>query len=78
MRGVGLMIGIELAGAGVARAVQAACLEREMIVLTCGTTDSVLRLVPPLTVSEAELTEGLAVLDDAMAVVAGRSVPGAG
>ena len=83
VRGVGLMIGVEVAGAEVAGAevagaVKDACLDRGLIVLTCGTDDSVLRLVPPLTVSDAEWADGLAILEEAMALVDGQSLPRAG
>ena len=67
-----------MAGAEVAGAVKDACLDRGLIVLTCGTDDSVLRLVPPLTVSDAEWADGLAILEEAMALVDGQSLPRAG
>ena len=38
-----------------------------MLVLTCGTYGNVLRFLPPLVISEALLTEGLSVLEDAFA-----------
>ena len=33
-----------------------------MIVLSCGPDENVLRLVPPLTITDDELSQGLAVL----------------
>ncbi|HEX8805267.1 MAG TPA: aminotransferase class III-fold pyridoxal phosphate-dependent enzyme, partial [Acidimicrobiales bacterium] len=47
VRGVGLMIGVELAGKDVTDAVCQRCLEAGVIVLTCGPEENVLRLVPP-------------------------------
>jgi len=58
LRGRGLLIGIEVAAD--AKAIVATCMERGLLILTAG--DTVLRLVPPLTLSEAEADEGLAIL----------------
>jgi 4-aminobutyrate aminotransferase len=67
VRGVGLMIGVELADTATAEAVQKRCLEAGLLVLTCGPHGEVLRLVPPLTITDADLDEGLAILVDALA-----------
>jgi 4-aminobutyrate aminotransferase/(S)-3-amino-2-methylpropionate transaminase len=40
-----------------------------VIVLTCGTHGNVLRLLPPLTISDELLTDGLDVLEQAFAAV---------
>ncbi|HZQ28570.1 MAG TPA: aminotransferase class III-fold pyridoxal phosphate-dependent enzyme [Acidimicrobiales bacterium] len=66
VRGVGLMIGVELADDSVAHRVQDHCLDAGLLVLTCGPGDNVLRLVPPLTVTDAELDEGLDILTAAI------------
>jgi 4-aminobutyrate aminotransferase len=62
VRGLGLMIGIELADSSVADAVCSMCLDRGVIVLSCGPGENVLRLAPPLTITDEELTHGLDVL----------------
>ena len=59
VRGVGLMIGVELVNGDVASRVQRECSGNGLPVLTCGTRDQVLRLVPPLTVSDDEVAVGL-------------------
>jgi 4-aminobutyrate aminotransferase-like enzyme len=41
-----------------------------MVVLSCGAHDSVLRLVPPLNLSQAELDEGWEILNGAFQEVA--------
>lgn len=66
VRGVGLMVGVQLADAGTAARVQQACLDAGVLVLTCGPGDDVLRLIPPLTISDDELEHGLAVLGAAL------------
>lgn len=67
VRGRGLLLGVELA-APVARDVELAC--RERFLLTNAVSPSVLRLAPPLTVTEQEVDLALAVLTDAVAAVA--------
>ena len=59
LRGRGLLIGIEVAAD--TKAVVATCMERGLLILTAG--DTVLRLVPPLILSEAEADEGMAILE---------------
>jgi 4-aminobutyrate aminotransferase len=62
VRGIGLMVGVELADKAVTEAVCAACLDAGVIVLSCGPDENVLRLVPPLTIADDELDHGLSVL----------------
>lgn len=62
VRGVGLMIGVELRDAATAEAVALSCLDQGLIVLTCGPHQSVLRLAPPLNITDAELDLGLDIL----------------
>jgi 4-aminobutyrate aminotransferase/(S)-3-amino-2-methylpropionate transaminase len=76
VRGRGAMIAIELVRPGtevpdpaLARAVVTECHTARVIVLTCGTHGNVLRLLPPLTISDELLTDGLDVLEQAFAAV---------
>lgn len=69
VRGRGAMIAVELVRPGDAepdpaltKALAAACHRAGVIVLTCGTFGNVLRLLPPLTISDELLAEGLDVL----------------
>jgi 4-aminobutyrate aminotransferase len=62
IRGIGLMVGVELADKETTDAVCAACLDAGVIVLACGPGENVLRLVPPLTISDADMDLGLDVL----------------
>ena len=66
IRGIGLMIGVELAGKAVTQGVCGACLDAGVIVLSCGPDENVLRLAPPLTITDDELDHGLTVLCDAI------------
>ena len=61
VRGRGLMVGVELDGsvaAGSAGVVSKECVQEGLLLLTAGVYES-LRFIPPLTVSEAEIAEGL-------------------
>jgi 4-aminobutyrate aminotransferase/(S)-3-amino-2-methylpropionate transaminase len=73
VRGRGAMIAIELVhrdtadpDPGFTAAVANAAREQGVIVLTCGTYGNVLRFLPPLTISDELLDEGLDVLADAI------------
>ena len=74
VRGRGAMQAVELVRAGtkepdadLTKAVAAACHQRGVVVLTCGTYGNVLRFLPPLAISDALLTEALDVLDEVFA-----------
>jgi 4-aminobutyrate aminotransferase-like enzyme len=51
-----------------ARAIVAACMERGLLVLTAG--DNVVRFVPPLVVTEAEVDRAVEILETALKGVA--------
>ena len=72
VRGRGLMIGTEFTrdgkpDAASAKAVQRACLDRKLLLLTCGTYDNVIRWIPPLVVNEAQIDDALAIFAEALA-----------
>ena len=69
IRGRGAMLAVELVQAGskepnpeLTKAVAAACLKEGVIILTCGTYGNVIRLLPPLVISDELLLDGLQVL----------------
>ena len=77
IRGRGAMMAIELVQPGTARttkevnaeaakAIAAACLQAGVIILTCGTYGNVIRLLPPLVISDELLGDGLDVLSAAV------------
>ncbi len=67
VRGIGLMVGVELTSATVCARVQRRCLDAGLLVLTCGPGEDVLRLIPPLTISDVELGSALSILCGALA-----------
>jgi len=72
VRGLGLMVGVEFTGArgepdkATCGAVQAACLEQNLLLLTCGSFENVIRWIPPLIVNRAQLDEALGVFRGAL------------
>ena len=66
IRGAGLMIGVETPDGETAARVQEHCLRESMIVLNCGPRSHVLRLVPPLNISDADFDLGLGILEAAL------------
>ena len=76
VRGRGMMTAIELVADRATKepldgasgtAIVRRCLEQGVVILKAGTFDNVIRLLPPLTIDEGLLDEGLDVLDEAMA-----------
>jgi 4-aminobutyrate aminotransferase len=66
VRGVGLMIGIELADGETCTDARHRALSNGLVLLPCGSRDEVLRLIPPLNVSDDELDIGLAIVAKAV------------
>jgi 4-aminobutyrate aminotransferase/(S)-3-amino-2-methylpropionate transaminase len=70
VRGLGAMVAIELCKNGdlhqpdadLAKALAAEATQRGLILLTCGTYGNVVRILVPLTASDAVLDEGLAII----------------
>ena len=62
VRGKGLILGLELTAP--ARNIVAACMERGLLVLTAG--DHVVRFVPPLVVTEAEVDRAVGIVEAAL------------
>ena len=76
VRGRGLMIGIEIkaqndASKSITNALQKSCLEKDLLLLTCGTYGNVIRWIPPLIVTAEQIDEALAVFAEALKEVQG-------
>lgn len=65
VKGRGMLIGIETNDGQRAGAIATACFEQGMILETAGPSDSVVKLLPPLTISSDEVDKGLAILSEA-------------
>jgi 4-aminobutyrate aminotransferase/(S)-3-amino-2-methylpropionate transaminase len=75
VRGRGMMTAIELVAdretkepldGAAGNAIVRRCLEEGVVILKAGTFDNVIRLLPPLTIEEALLDDGLGILDEAI------------
>lgn len=72
VRGLGSMIGVELTTAAgqpdsaTARALTQACFEHGLLLLTCAAYGQVVRWIPPLIVSDAQINEALAIFARAL------------
>ena len=75
VRGPGLMVGTEFttperkADKDTTKAVQQACLARDLLLLTCGTYENVIRWIPPLIVTAEQIDTALDIFADALAEV---------
>jgi 4-aminobutyrate aminotransferase len=73
VRGVGLMVATEFTDANgrpdgaTATDVQQACLRRNLLLLTCGSYGNIIRWIPPLVVTEAQINEALTIFNEALA-----------
>ncbi len=65
VRGRGLMVGVEFTNVegqpdkDTCKAVQKACLDNRLLLLTCGTHENVIRWIPPLIVNQKQIEEAL-------------------
>jgi 4-aminobutyrate aminotransferase len=77
VRGVGLMIGTEFRtpdrkpDKATAKGLVHACQDRKLLLLTCGTYDNTIRWIPPLIVSEGQISDALGIFKDALQEVVG-------
>lgn len=73
IRGLGLMVGTEFRDANgkpdkkFTKAVQHGCIDRNMLILTAGPWDNTIRWIPPLVVSEEQISEALNIFESSLA-----------
>ncbi len=83
VRGLGAMVAIELCKNGdphqpdadLTKAVAVEAAKRGLVILTCGTYGNVVRILVPLTASDALIDEGLAILADCLDTLQGPARP---
>lgn len=66
VRGTGLIWGLEIADPARCRGLARAAFERGLIIETCGSLKNVLKFIPPLTIDEATLDAGVAIVREAI------------
>ena len=69
VRGRGLIIGVEFEDSNLADNISKACFDRGLVIETAGIDGQVLKLLPPLTVTDEELKRGLSIIEDALHAV---------
>ncbi|MCD8518077.1 MAG: diaminobutyrate--2-oxoglutarate transaminase [Burkholderiaceae bacterium] len=69
IRGRGLIWGVEFSDRELAAQVSQACFERGLIIETAGIDDQVLKLLPSLTIDEADLNHGLDIIEQSLQAV---------
>jgi len=74
VRGRGLIFGVDFADTAIAGKVSQACFERGLVLETAGIDDQVLKLLPSLTIEEADLKKGLDIIEAGLQSVLGRDV----
>ncbi len=62
IRGKGMMLGIDVANGEVAKSVVAQCFENGLLLGACGTGGRVVKLIPPLTIEQDDLAQGMAIV----------------
>lgn len=78
VRGRGLMVGTEFTTAAgqpdavTAAAVAKECLNRNLLLLICGSYQNVIRWIPPLVVTKEQIDEALSVFNEALAVASNQ------
>ena len=65
-RGRGMIQGLDVVDGALAKAVAQECFARGLLIGPCGSGGRVLKAIPPLTIPDADLTEGLEILAEAV------------
>ena len=76
VRGRGLLSGVAFRDLEAADQIAAAAFQRGLMIETSGSADEVIKVMPPLTITEQQLAEGLDVLEDAAREVLGAPARG--
>lgn len=80
VRGLGLMVATEFSNPDrspnpeVTEQVVKACIQRNLLLLSCGSYKNVIRWIPPLVVTEEQITESLSIFEDALSEVHTKTV----
>ncbi len=71
VRGRGMMQGLDVVDGAIAKATQDAAFQNGLLIGPCGTGGRVIKLIPPLTIPDDDLTEGLDILEKSMTTAVG-------
>lgn len=65
LRGKGMIMGLDVTDGALAKKVVDECFKQGLLIASCGSGGRVIKLIPPLTIPEQDLTEGLNILVNA-------------
>jgi diaminobutyrate-2-oxoglutarate transaminase len=68
-----MMQALDIVDGALAKSVQTAAFETGLLIGPCGTGGRVLKLIPPLTIPDDDLTEGLDILEKAISTAVAAS-----
>lgn len=71
-KGRGMMIGIECQNGQLSSDIAKTCFEKGMVIETAGPNDEVVKFFCPLTITNAELDQGLTIFEDAVEAIAAK------
>ncbi|BBM64559.1 diaminobutyrate--2-oxoglutarate transaminase [Vibrio alfacsensis] len=71
-KGRGMMIGIECQNGQLSGDIAKTCFEKGMVIETAGPNDEVVKFFCPLTITNAELDQGLTIFEDAVEAIAAK------
>jgi predicted acetylornithine/succinylornithine family transaminase len=66
VRGLGLMIGVEFEDGDAVKKMLESCLKAQLILISCGKRDQVIRFIPPLIVTKEQIDSGLSIFEEAL------------
>ena len=75
IRRFGAMVAVEFDDAKYSKAAIAGALERDVLLITCGFHDQAVRFIPPLNITDADLSVGVRALRAAVESVSGHAIP---
>jgi diaminobutyrate-2-oxoglutarate transaminase len=75
VRGRGMMQGLDVVDGDFAKRVQRICFDNGLLIGPCGSGGRVLKLIPPLTIPDEDLAEGLDILAAGIATAAEPTIP---
>ena len=73
-KGIGFMQGIDVYNQQLSKQIREQCFKNGLIIEACGPTDNVIKLLPPLTISNNIIEEGMAILASSFDQVIGAGV----
>jgi 4-aminobutyrate aminotransferase len=75
VRRFGAMVAVEFDDAKYSKAAIAGALEHDVLLITCGFHDQAVRFIPPLNITDADLSMGVRALRAAVESVSGHAIP---